>query len=146
MHGNRQDDRDPGHTPRRFFDFTQGFISPRPKNLTYAEVFRERVFLLACKRSSAAETLFQDCSPNQSDLFEMCWIFLRQDFRRLTADEVHTNCHKRWNHAGRIPIEQWLMSEASKTDVSRLEALGNVVMPPLARLGLHTLAAYHVKM
>lgn len=61
----------------------------------------------------------------------------------MSAKEIQNHCHRRWNPMGRVPLAQWLLSEAKPVDLERLHVLGNIVMPPCARLGLHLLGHHH---
>ena len=55
----------------------------------------------------------------------------------MSAEDMHRQAHQRWNNLGRLPLSQWLSDKFSDEDAARLKAIGNCVMPRVARLALH---------
>ena len=44
-----------------------------------------------------------------------------------------------WNPAAKLPLERWLVKSQTDLDRERLTAIGNVVMPRVARFAVHLL-------
>lgn len=66
-----------------------------------------------------------------------------QNLNLMNADAMHVNANKIWNRLGRVPVHKSLAyGPLDETSKSRLTALGNVVMPPCARLAMHVLGHF----
>lgn len=117
-----------------------------------AEVFRQRVFILAVRPGVAGRNLMKEmqCSlirsifllSNKNEFNEVNSIFINslQEFELITAQQLHKECSMRWNPLGEVPLTKWLVPKISEEDHQRLVALGNIVMPRVARFALRILS------
>lgn len=55
----------------------------------------------------------------------------------MTPEQMHREAHAKWNALGRLPLRDWLVHSVTPQDLERLKAVGNCVMPKVARLALH---------
>ena len=48
-----------------------------------------------------------------------------------------------WHRSSRPELKDWLKRDRSDLDLMRLRAIGNIVFPKTAQLGMHVLAWQH---
>ena len=49
----------------------------------------------------------------------------------MSAKEIQNHCHRRWNPMGRVPLAQWLLSEAKPVDLGETSCFGQHRYAPM---------------
>lgn len=93
-------------------------------------MLRERIFLLAYRDDGRKHRLFQAASV----IKRLFLVRSLQGLKLLSEEELHRQCHRRWNGPGKLPLHLWLNQTATEMDKNRLRACGNCVIPACARL------------
>lgn len=57
----------------------------------------------------------------------------------MNVDEMMRQAKQPWLPGQKLPLHKWLVDSQSEQDKSRLQAIGNVVIPRCGRLGAHLL-------
>lgn len=115
------------------------------------EVWRERVFLLACKQnfnffSQAGFVKLKTiqlvvATPKLRFEVGVFVSVVMQEFKTLSDEDLKHWPAKPWHPENKPPLTKWLDQEQHAEAKSRLHAVGNCVIPDMCKLALNILAA-----
>ena len=97
------------------------------------------MFFYACKRGREDEIFQADTYVNVC-MIDLINVPAPQGVQLLDSKAMHQLPRVTWNLKGQVPLAQWLKEKPESDDNARLEAVGNVVFPLQARMGLHIIA------
>ena len=58
----------------------------------------------------------------------------------MSVQQMEAQCHRVWNPRNKPKLAYWLKAQQTEHDKQRLAAMGNIVFPKCAQLGIHLLA------
>lgn len=109
-------------------------LQPQVFGLPCFQMHRRRIFLVA---AVAGVQPFQELSL-VSDVMTKHGTAVAVDLQDTFSMDHWTG--RAWNQSNAVPLHQWLAPVQSKSDSSRLQCLGNVVIPQQAALAVSCLA------